>query len=85
MRQKYSFKSDVFSFAVTLWEMVARQRPWNDLTAGDIVSEVLHGARLPIPKVSLYHSLIVFAILSCCLVFACLVICDRTRLRCGLS
>lgn len=56
-----SVKTDTFSFAVTLWEIVTRSDPWPGLTpsilssfslifAGVALQQVREGQRLPIPE-----------------------------------
>src|SRR4051812_27012150 len=53
LKRKFSFKSDVFSFGLTLWEMVARDKPWSKITNAEVVAAVLTGQRLSFPEVSL--------------------------------
>eukprot|EP01105_Mastigella_eilhardi_P025407 TRINITY_DN6906_c0_g1_i2.p1 TRINITY_DN6906_c0_g1~~TRINITY_DN6906_c0_g1_i2.p1 ORF type:complete len:907 (-),score=175.93 TRINITY_DN6906_c0_g1_i2:1480-4167(-) len=59
----YNHKVDVFSFAVVLWEMLARAIPWAEEKPWDIPKKVISGARLPIPEDTYtgYRSLI-----NCC-------------------
>jgi hypothetical protein len=44
-RRAYSFKSDVFSFAVLLTEIVNRRLPWHNLSNRSAAIEVVSGAR----------------------------------------
>jgi serine/threonine protein kinase len=46
--QIYSFKSDVWSFGVTAWELYARERPWNELDEINVILSVTSGKRLAI-------------------------------------
>jgi serine/threonine-protein kinase CTR1 len=39
-------KSDVYSFAIVLWEMITRQVPWDGLTRQQIEANVKSGARV---------------------------------------
>jgi serine/threonine protein kinase len=48
-KKKYSYKSDVFSFGVTLWEMLTGTQPWEGLDHFDVMLRVFHGERLAIP------------------------------------
>ena len=41
-------KSDVYSFAIVLWEMLTRQIPWDGLTREQIESNVRSGLRVRI-------------------------------------
>ena len=41
-------KSDVYSFAIVLWEMLTRQIPWDGLTKEQIESNVRSGLRVRI-------------------------------------
>ena len=43
-------KGDVFSFAVILWELITREKPWEGLTDDEICDEVINGNRLNIPQ-----------------------------------
>jgi len=45
--RKYSTKADVFSFAICLWEMTTRQKPYSDLEPYQIVIEVAVHNRRP--------------------------------------
>ena len=42
-----STKIDVFSFAVVLWEVCSRKRPWNGINTRIISDSVVSGGRLP--------------------------------------
>ncbi|CAN0462475.1 unnamed protein product, partial [Ascophyllum nodosum] len=44
-----SFESDVYSFGIVAWEIVARQMPWANLNPRTIIRRVLAGERLSIP------------------------------------
>lgn len=46
----YSSKSDVFSYAVTLYEIVTQDEPWKGLTSVQVVMQLLEGKRMEIPK-----------------------------------
>jgi len=49
-RKVYSFSSDVWSYGVTMWELVARSEPYPDLDPVNAAMAVIHkGVRLPIP------------------------------------
>jgi len=48
--QKYSEKSDVWSFAVTCWEILARQEPFADLDPLSAAFQVNSGLRLEPPS-----------------------------------
>jgi len=44
-RGEYNAKVDVYSFALTLWELFTQQQPWSDIKIWDISNTVLSGAR----------------------------------------
>ena len=46
---KFDEKVDVFAFAVLLWEMFTRKRPYNGYAPVEIRRAVISGERLPIP------------------------------------
>jgi len=47
----YSIKSDVFSFGVTVWEIITVSDPWPNMAALDVAINVAqHGGRLEIPS-----------------------------------
>jgi predicted Ser/Thr protein kinase len=49
--RKYSTKADVFSFAICLWEMTTRQKPYAELEPYQIVIEVaVHNRRPELPN-----------------------------------
>eukprot|EP01118_Nematostelium_gracile_P007130 TRINITY_DN2304_c0_g1_i1.p1 TRINITY_DN2304_c0_g1~~TRINITY_DN2304_c0_g1_i1.p1 ORF type:complete len:531 (-),score=133.00 TRINITY_DN2304_c0_g1_i1:70-1662(-) len=48
--QIYSYKSDVFSFGVIMWEMVARKLPWGEMDQVKVILAVLDGKTLEIPE-----------------------------------
>lgn len=43
-------KSDVFSYSIILWELLTRQRPWDNWSPQDVSTAVRRGTRLPIPQ-----------------------------------
>lgn len=45
----HSKKSDIFSVAVTMWEIVAWKCPYDSLPSGAIDAETRRGVRLPLP------------------------------------
>jgi len=47
---KYSTKSDVFSFAVVIYEIIAQEPPWKDLNAVQVVGKVSKGHRMVLPE-----------------------------------
>jgi len=47
---KYSTKSDVFSFAVVIYEIIAQEPPWKDLNAVQAVGKVSKGHRMVLPE-----------------------------------
>ena len=49
-KEPYSFKVDVYSFGVLLWELLTETTPFKDMTAGvQVGREVCDGKRPPIP------------------------------------
>ena len=49
-RQHVGQPTDVFSFAVVMWEVLTRQQPWDHIQqVSEIYDEVQHGGRLAIP------------------------------------
>jgi len=47
----YSEKSDIYSFAIVLWELITRETPYTDApTVFMVMSAVKSGERLPIPE-----------------------------------
>ena len=47
---KFTAKSDVFSFGVTLWEIyTAAQEPWGDMMMADVLERLNDGKRLEQP------------------------------------
>ena len=54
-RRRYSELSDVFSYAVMLYEITARLPPWMNETNLDVVVRVCGGDRMTPPKLSLVH------------------------------
>eukprot|EP00041_Stephanoeca_diplocostata_P021225 m.489694 g.489694 ORF g.489694 m.489694 type:complete len:686 (+) comp21771_c0_seq2:195-2252(+) len=48
---KFTHKSDIFSFGVTMWEIyTAAKEPWGDLTMSDVLERLNRGERLQCPK-----------------------------------
>jgi len=45
----FNCKADVYSFAITLWQMAAREKPWLNVPVWDIPTRVIHGKRPQIP------------------------------------
>jgi len=45
----YSHKTDVYSYAVTIWEIIAREIPWNGIEINNIVIAVHNNERPQIP------------------------------------
>lgn len=48
-KKSYDEKVDVFAFGTMLWELVARQIPYNGLDAGDIRTQVFSEEQLELP------------------------------------
>jgi serine/threonine protein kinase len=47
----YSFKTDVYSFAITMWELIARDDPYPNLdTVGAAMKVCYEGLRPEIPE-----------------------------------
>jgi len=49
LRRTFTKKSDVWSFGVVLWEMLARSQPYPDHSPTNAAKAVLTGYRMPIP------------------------------------
>jgi len=47
---KYSTKSDVFSFGVVIYEILTQDPPWKDLNPAQAVGKVSHGYRMVLPE-----------------------------------
>jgi len=47
---KYSTKSDVFSFGVVIYEIITQEPPWKDLSAVQAVVELKFGNRMRLPE-----------------------------------
>jgi len=45
----YNCKADVYSFAITIWQMAAREKPWLNVPVWDIPTRVIHGKRPQMP------------------------------------
>jgi len=50
LEKEYSIKSDVFSFAVVMYEIITQQPPWKDLNAVQASHQVIEGNRMKIPS-----------------------------------
>jgi len=46
----FNCKADVYSFAITIWQMAAREKPWLNVPVWDIPARVIHGKRPQIPS-----------------------------------
>ena len=46
-RQKFSEKSDVYSFAVVVWEILTRRIPWQGVSEAQIMTAVLLDGKRP--------------------------------------
>jgi len=46
----YNSKADVYSYAITLWQMAAREKPWFNVPVWDIPARVIHGKRPQMPS-----------------------------------
>ena len=44
-RKDFTMRLDVYAYAVILWELLERQRAWNNCTSGEIEKNVLQGNR----------------------------------------
>ncbi len=49
MVKKYSYASDVFSFGVFMYEVMAGHEPWPGFAPEDVISKVRQGQRMAIP------------------------------------
>lgn len=50
-RDRYNAKSDVYSFAILLWEMLSLSKPYGGMDGNDVKENVAHkGLRPKIPK-----------------------------------
>jgi len=49
-QNKYSTKSDVFSFGVVIYEIITQEPPWKDLNAVQAVGELRDGHRMALPE-----------------------------------
>jgi len=47
---KYSTKSDVFSFGVVIYEIITQDPPWKDLNPSQAVGKISHGYRMVFPE-----------------------------------
>jgi len=47
--KEYNSRADVYSYAVTLWQMISRQRPWDNVPVWEFPQRVINGARPPLP------------------------------------
>jgi len=47
---KYSTKSDVFSFGVVIYEIIAQEPPWKDLSGVQAAGKVNNGYRMVLPE-----------------------------------
>lgn len=47
---KYSAKSDVFSYGVTIYEIVTQEEPWKTMSSVQVLTQLLQGSRMPIPE-----------------------------------
>jgi len=50
LEREYSIKSDVFSFAVVMYEIITQQPPWKDLSVVQASHQVIEGNRMKIPS-----------------------------------
>jgi len=48
-QKPYNCKADVYSFAITLWQMETRERPWSNVPVWDVPKRVIHGKRPQMP------------------------------------
>jgi serine/threonine protein kinase len=46
----YSFKSDVWSFGVVVWEILTKQMPWSDMDNVNAIMAIMNHKRLVIPE-----------------------------------
>jgi len=46
----HNHKADVYSFAITMWQMAAREKPWFNVPVWDIPTRVIHGKRPQMPE-----------------------------------
>jgi len=47
---KYSDKTDVYSFAIVMWEVLTRKVPYEDRNMMTVALDVINGNRPPIPS-----------------------------------
>ena len=63
----YSKSSDVWSFGVTVWEILERQNPYPDLTGTQLVMKIAKEGTVNLPTVENYPDL--DAIIKMCMEF----------------
>jgi len=47
--KEYNSRADVYSFAISLWQMLSRQRPWDNVPVWEFPQRVINGVRPPLP------------------------------------